>query len=54
MAAFNAGVFAPLGSVFIAPSCFFLVLTWRRGFFFSLSDEKVACHDVVIAAQNIA
>lgn len=54
MTAFNAGALAPLGSVFIALSCFFLVLSWRRGFFFFLSDEKVVCHDVVIAVQNIA
>jgi len=53
MTTFNAQDFAPLGSIFIALSCSFLVLTWRRGFFF-LSDEKVVCHDVVVAAQNIA
>lgn len=42
MAAFNAGAFTPLGSVFIALSCFFLALTWRRGFFFSYLMKRLS------------
>lgn len=43
MTAFNARQdFTPLGSIFIALSCSFIVLCWRRGFFFSFLMKRLS------------